>query len=254
MRGLLLDDAGTIVQVPPDDPMRNLVSVRERFERFEGHMLVGGFTLEARGTSGRMLDEHLKSTSLGLGGQERGHAISLAHFLPEISLKRMEVESHATHSKICRVSGEHERGRIARLSGSGDDVARIEWLSPHLSFRDWPHFDRSRLVHLGLPLAMKVELEFGPEVAGALVDRSVIENVENEVYSTSERVQESDGSLCISRQIVIHQTILEAPLTDMVPALTDAVARFGSIALRFNGRPERADAGARNHEVERGPA
>jgi hypothetical protein len=247
MRGLLLDDEGTVVRVPTDDPMRNLVAVRERFERFEQNMLAGAFIIEARGTSGRVLDEHLKSTSLGLGGQERGNAISLAHFLPEISLKRMEIESHATHSKICRVSGEHERGRIARLSGSGDDVARVEWRSPHLSFRDWPHFDRSRLVHLGLPIAMRVDLEFGREVAGVLVDRSVIENTENEVYSTTERVEERDGSLCISRQIVIRRTILEAPLTEFVPALTDAVARFGSIALRFNGRPEGARVAQRNN-------
>jgi hypothetical protein len=93
---------------------------------------------------------------------------------------------------------------------------------------------------------MRVDLEFGPEVAGVLVDRSVIENTENEVYSTSERVEERDGSLWLRRQIVIRRTILEAPLTELVPALTDAVARFGSIALRFNGRPEGARAAERN--------
>ena len=158
------------------------------------------------------------------------------HFFPEQSLECMEVKSHATHSNVCRIGGQHARGRISHLSGSGDEFVRLAWASPHLAFWEWPHLDRSRLVRLGMPVTVRIEVEFGREVAGTLSDRSVIDAIDNELYSVSEQVDEVDGRLRVCRELVLRRGTVTAPMTELVPALIESAARFSTLALRLDGR------------------
>lgn len=237
MSGLLLDDAGTIVRVREDDPHENRIVIRERLEGFEDDMLAGSFELEAHGTAGRVLDEHVKAACIN-GDPVQGTARALLPLLPELSLHSVELRSEATQSKCCHLSGRHARGRLSRLNGSGHEFTRLEWLTPHLPFWEWQHLDCSRRVRLGVPIKLSIELELGSEVLMAHSERSTIENVENELFSMSESVVEAEGRLVVRREFVLRHGFVSDPLTRLIPELCESVACASSLALRLQGRGE----------------
>jgi hypothetical protein len=234
MKGLALDDQGTIVRVPEDEPEANLMLIREHLDHFEDHMLAGTIEIEAHGTNGRMLEEYLKSHSLDARDKTRGNSMALMPTFPELSLKSLEVHSHTTHSRVFRASGDHARGRLSRLTRSERSIARLAWISPNLPFWEWPDRDRSKMVWAGMPMIFRVEVELGPAVASELVDRSVLAEVDNELFAVRENVTEENGSLRILREVVLRKGRVEAPLTGLMPALTESVARACTLMLHFD--------------------
>ena len=87
-----------------------------------------------------------------------------------------------------------------------------------------------------MPIVLRVELELGEEVRAALLDHSTIHDIDNELFSVSETSVVQDGCLRISREIMLRRGLVEGELIELVPALTEAVARASGMTLQFDGR------------------
>lgn len=233
MPALRLDDVGTRVTVAEDMPERNRIEVHERFDVFDGDVLTGEFELAAHGTSGRIADEIYKATSLWSTSGDRGAARSLRRFLPDLSLRTVEVRSHTTSSSVFHVAGRHARARLTRMRGSPDAMAQLQWTVPHLAIQEWHELQTERFAALTAPMILRIEVEFSGEVSAALVDHSLVSHADTPLYTVTETVDSSNGTLKIAREFVLRRRLVEAPLSRSVGDLCDAAASLLSLSVQF---------------------
>jgi hypothetical protein len=64
MKSLIIDDEGTVITLPEDEPQQNLLVIREVIDHIDDGWAAGSFFIRSRGQTARLFEEHWKMRTL----------------------------------------------------------------------------------------------------------------------------------------------------------------------------------------------
>jgi len=230
---LALDEAGTRIPVPEDDPEKNRLVFRECVESMTDGWLDDAVTIDLAGHSARYFDERWKALSLNLSEPHQAAQQVCREFMPSLALAEHERLADTTGSDSCLVTGRGRRGPAVEI---GDRrIIQLSWMVSWLPLAHWRLFDISRLFVFLFPLTMRLEVTIGGELHRQLVDVSRIPTLENDICSIREELQTGPAATTLRRTITIKRKFVRGDCLKDLPATFEGLEAALQAVLAFGG-------------------
>jgi hypothetical protein len=233
LTALALDQNGSLVHIPEDDPEQNRLVFSEHMELMTDDWLEDGITIDLAGHSARYFDERWKSLSLNLSEPHQAAQEAFREFMPSLVLTEHERVTDTSNSDTCLVTG---RGRRSRAVHLGDKrFVQLSWMVPWLPLAYWRLFEISRLFVFYFPLTMRLEVTIGGELHRNLVDISRIPTMENDICLIHEELNADPTITTLRRTITIKQKYVRGKCVADLSATFEGLETALQAALAFGG-------------------
>jgi transglutaminase-like putative cysteine protease len=207
MKALVLDEEGSIITLPEDQPHENLLVIREAVTEVRDGWLASSFFLHARGHVARLLEERWKAMSLQHHNRLLASCEALEPFLPKIRIERFDQLSSTSASSTFKVAGTCLRCSMTPL----DDVVvgRFEWGTPDLPVRQWRTYEFGPLFHFSYPMEIDIETTFTADLANRLTSTSPFPEFTADGLQIVGQQRRENGEAAMRRRIVVDRRIFE---------------------------------------------
>jgi hypothetical protein len=229
MKALLLDDAGTIIEIPADRPSDNLLQITETFRVRSGTWLEGEFEFWANGHLGRVMDDRWKSYSMAMDDPVQAAQEALRLYLPSALVLESTKLSDASTSRDFKVTGKHRRCPLVALEKNTTNIGRLTWELPSLPISYWRGLQIDRLFAVDFPMEANLQVNLGGEIRRSVRDLSRLDRLTNDISRIEETVTEGNDAIEIRRSVTFEKKIIEGELVREVPATLEHIEQ----ALQF---------------------
>lgn len=228
---LVLDEDGTIVEIPTDDPEANGLEITEVFDRCEDGRISGRFEIRGLGVIGRLMDERWKAISLSLDDSIQVGQVALGPLLPSSGITQYSDNPDTSASDHSHVMGCHSRGPLVILERQKHAILALSWNVPFLPIEGWRSLQVDRLFVVELPLHVRVVVRFQGELRHMVKDVSRVEPTDNEISRVEAEIRESEDALSISRTIVFKKKFVRGPELELVPTSLEQIEKALQVVL-----------------------
>jgi len=239
MQALVLNDEGTIITIPVDEPQSNTLEISEAFDVCRDGHLRGRFDFKARAHAARLIDGRWKMLSLSLRDQKQAVQEALRQFLPSAVVLDHSRESDTSTSSLFHVSGHHSRGPLVALGKNGV-IGTFGWEVPILAVSYWRTLQIDRMFVVDFPMRIQIEARLEGDLLRFLDDASHTGTLDNPVCSIHEDIVATSSAKSIRRTIVFKKKFIHGDDVGMVPQSMEQIEEALQLVLSFDGAVLRA--------------
>ena len=232
MKSLILDDGGTIITLPEDEPQQNLLVIREVLDRIDDGWVAGSFFIRSRGQTARLFEEHWKVRTLSHDRHLVAAQQAIEAFMPRVIIDRFDQLASTSESDTFTVSGKCRR---ARCNSVGEQrVAAIEWNLPLVPLDKWRGIDFGTMFAFHFPLVVELDIAITNSLAQALRELSHTEGYTGGDPEILQHCERRADAIAIHRTVTIKHKFMrgDAVATEM-PRFFEALEKALSLTCVF---------------------
>jgi hypothetical protein len=235
MKVLVLDEGGSVIRIPVDDPSANHLRITETFHAREGTWLEGAFEMRATGHLGRLMDDRWKSYSLAMSDPIQAAQEALRLYFPFVLVTEAAKLSDTSSSGEFRVSGKHRRGPLVSLGKKHMDIGRLSWELPSLPISYWRGLQIDKLFVVDFPMQADLDVRILGELRRSVNDISHVEPLANDIADVTQRMTEESDSIGFQRTIIFKKKYIQDELlVESTPTLERIEQALQSV-ISFDG-------------------